>query len=156
MHSTTAWTKKITTLCEGEEVFWKLADVPSFFKFAIKPTVLYRRPCYSGLESLLWKGSHCICGVTGNPGIGKTYFGLFLVVNAVLEKKTVVYQRGETPYLITSDRSCRWHDCPISVDMYIYDAFLTYSTVCSDIPCKKWSIYIHLRALRKSGSWCKV
>eukprot|EP00047_Mylnosiga_fluctuans_P000227 m.188750 g.188750 ORF g.188750 m.188750 type:complete len:720 (-) comp10032_c1_seq1:1216-3375(-) len=57
----------------------------------------FMRPSYSGLEAAINKifevaADERRCAlVLGNPGIGKTYFGLYLLLRAIRAKRTVVY-----------------------------------------------------------------
>jgi hypothetical protein len=61
-------------------------------------SVIYVRPCYPALLALCMtmveipETPHLI--ILGNPGIGKTYFGYFLLFHLARQGATVVYERG--------------------------------------------------------------
>ncbi|KAF0704839.1 hypothetical protein AaE_014734 [Aphanomyces astaci] len=70
---------------------------------------VYIRPCYPPLWKLCWeiihdpKSPHLV--ILGNPGIGKTFFGFFILLQLARENKTVVYESGMwmCRYLLSGD-----------------------------------------------------
>ncbi|RLO08189.1 hypothetical protein DYB28_004230 [Aphanomyces astaci] len=71
------------------------------------------RPCYPPLLKLCWeiihdpKSPHLV--ILGNPGIGKTFFGFFILLQLARENKTVVYESGlsKSRYLFAGDTVVR-------------------------------------------------
>ncbi|RHZ17103.1 hypothetical protein DYB37_012523 [Aphanomyces astaci] len=70
---------------------------------------VYIRPCYLPLWKLCWeiihdpKSPHLV--ILGNPGIGKTFFGFFILLQLARENETVVYESGMwmCRYLLSGD-----------------------------------------------------
>ncbi|KAF0704419.1 hypothetical protein DYB28_008092 [Aphanomyces astaci] len=70
---------------------------------------VYIRPCYPPLWKVCWKliqdpkSPHLV--ILGNPGIGKTFFGIFILLQLARENKTVVYESGASMcrYLFSGD-----------------------------------------------------
>jgi len=69
--------------------------------------LLYVRECYPALlnitEATWEKGKRMI--ILGNPGIGKSYFGFFVILTLISRKQTIVYDNGSMKrrLLITQD-----------------------------------------------------
>ncbi|KAF0774649.1 hypothetical protein AaE_001650 [Aphanomyces astaci] len=70
---------------------------------------LFVRPCYPPLWKLCWKSIHDPLFphlvILGNPGIGKTFFGFFILLQLARENKTVIYECGlsKSRYLFAGD-----------------------------------------------------
>ncbi|RHY91558.1 hypothetical protein DYB35_004758 [Aphanomyces astaci] len=70
---------------------------------------VYIRPCYPPLLTLCWeiihdpKSPHLV--ILGNPGIGKKFFGFFILLQLARDNKTVVYECGlsKSRYLFAGD-----------------------------------------------------
>ena len=83
---------------------------------------LMLRKCYEELYAMIIKSEDKIQAVTGNPGIGKTYFGIYLAIMAIKNGLKVVYNRG-CPYFLSSDAMYKVKRGLIGdVDLYILDA----------------------------------
>ncbi|RGB27176.1 hypothetical protein C1646_769459 [Rhizophagus diaphanus] len=88
---------------EGVNRFWgvlasatceKFLKLPGNIRFLGKeqgPSALFIRKCYLDLEDVVFDNKITKLRITGNPGIGKTYFGYYLLYLLALRDVTVVY-----------------------------------------------------------------
>ena len=60
-------------------------------------SVLKIRKCYRDLLSVVFDDYIRKLRITGNPGIGKTYFGYYLLYQLALRDETVVYHNDGYP-----------------------------------------------------------
>jgi hypothetical protein len=81
------------TITDGDRVL-RLSDGTTFLGLDDRPQELYIRDDYKGLWSLIENNqSMRKVVVTGNPGIGKSYFGLFALHKLSTMGATVVWER---------------------------------------------------------------
>lgn len=83
---------------ENDMAFIAIDNLPPCFP--VQCSYLYVRDCYSVLLGLC-EGQKLV-GITGNPGTGKTFFGIYLVFFLIKTMKTLVYDRGN-PYFISEN-----------------------------------------------------
>ncbi|CAG8825290.1 24523_t:CDS:1, partial [Dentiscutata erythropus] len=57
-------------------------------------TILYIRKCYIHLADIVFNEKIHRCRITGNPGIGKTFFGFYLLYFLSRQNKTIVYHKA--------------------------------------------------------------
>ncbi|CAG8500816.1 7102_t:CDS:2, partial [Paraglomus occultum] len=71
-----------------------------------EPSTLLIRSCYRHLLDLVLDNNSSIRNliITGNPGIGKTYFGYYLLYNLIQRNRTVIYDSHSTDYVIVFDQ----------------------------------------------------
>ena len=106
---------------QGEGKFWKLTDVPWFLPLDDETTTMLVLKCYVDLEKLIMDEDVSKFGVSGNPGIGKTYFGIYLI-NTVKRGGNVIYDRGNPHFINLNTISPLDGQPPDVVELYILDA----------------------------------
>ncbi|CAG8493631.1 4984_t:CDS:2, partial [Ambispora gerdemannii] len=67
--------------------FWKSLE-------NAKGAILYIRKCYDHLANIIFNEKIHRCRITGNPGIGKTVFGFYLLYLLSQQNKTIVYHKA--------------------------------------------------------------
>ena len=132
--------------CDKAKKVITLNRFPSLFRLRLSH--LYVRECYGNLFRLC--GEHDIVGITGNPGIGKTVFGIYLIFKLIMAKKTLVYQRGNFLYWISGEI---FHEVNsvTSVDCYILDALNSQEMLSPHVTAKQ-TVFIYSPA-SKSKHW---
>jgi len=74
--------------------FFQLSEGVYFLGDKEQGTVIYIRECYKHLANIVLNEKIHRCRITGNPGIGKTFFGLYLLHLLSKQKKTIVYHQA--------------------------------------------------------------
>ncbi|CAI2186321.1 18677_t:CDS:2, partial [Funneliformis geosporum] len=69
---------KINELSD-DEAFLRLSEGITFLGKKKGPSILYIRRCYRDMKEVVFKDSTRTLRITGNPGIGKTFFGFYLL-----------------------------------------------------------------------------
>ncbi|EGF77150.1 hypothetical protein BATDEDRAFT_92027 [Batrachochytrium dendrobatidis JAM81] len=117
---------------EGNTVVQLPADVFILGNHSIGSSI-YIRPCYPKLFekslSIVQSADICRLIILGNPGIGKTYFGYFLLLHLARSGATVVYESGvdQKRYLLTPNgvfeggKHAFWKILDSSSTFYIVD-----------------------------------
>ncbi|OAJ42042.1 hypothetical protein BDEG_25546 [Batrachochytrium dendrobatidis JEL423] len=117
---------------EGNTVVQLPADVFILGTYSIGSSI-YIRPCYPKLLekslSIVQSADICHLIILGNPGIGKTYFGYFLLLHLARSGATVVYESGvnQKRYLLTPNgvfeggKHAFWKILDSSSTFYIVD-----------------------------------
>jgi hypothetical protein len=120
---------------EGSLTYIKLADgVPWLLE---ESSILFERQCDKDLFNIISdieKPGKALQGVvvTGNPGIGKSWFLMYLLYRFVLEKRTIVYHHAKKNqgWLFRSDGSVLYFDAneswPVEVKNALKDARTIY------------------------------
>ncbi|CAG8575757.1 3650_t:CDS:2 [Ambispora leptoticha] len=76
--------------------------------------ILYIRKCYDHLANIVFNEKISRCRISGNPGIGKTFFGFYLLYLLSQKNKTIVYHKfGQDPILFDKQ-----HTFSSDVDFY--------------------------------------
>jgi len=71
-----------------------------------KISTLFIRECYLHLSKMIFENVNvCRWRITGNPGIGKTFFGYYLLHHLAQQFKTVVYHKYNMPPILFSKES---------------------------------------------------
>ncbi|RIB06688.1 hypothetical protein C2G38_2115523 [Gigaspora rosea] len=74
--------------------FLQLPDGTYFLGDKKQGSILYIRKCYLHLADIIFKEKMRRCRITGNPGIGKTFFGYYLLYFLSKQNKTIVYHKA--------------------------------------------------------------
>ncbi|RIB06689.1 hypothetical protein C2G38_2007195 [Gigaspora rosea] len=74
--------------------FLQLPDGTYFLGDKKQGTILYIRKCYLHLADIIFNEKINRCRITGNPGIGKTFFGYYLLYLLQKQNKTIVYHKA--------------------------------------------------------------
>lgn len=82
---------KDTEFDEETRDLLKLADDTKFFGLSDQPSKLFIRNCYKDLLNAVRNQQIRKLRISGNPGIGKTFFGYYLLYNLLKNDATVVY-----------------------------------------------------------------
>src|ERR1700744_1952476 len=71
-----------------------------------KPSTLLICKCYRHLLTLVLDNNRWIRNliITGKPGIGKTYFGYYLLYDLIRRNQTVIYDSHSMDYVIVFDQ----------------------------------------------------
>ncbi|RGB23711.1 hypothetical protein C1646_527493 [Rhizophagus diaphanus] len=71
-----------------------------------EPSTLFIRSCYRHLLDIVLDNNSSVRNliITGNPGIGKTYFGYYLLYNLIQRNQTVMYDSHSTGHVIVFDQ----------------------------------------------------
>jgi hypothetical protein len=80
-----------TTFDEGANDIFELEEGVKFFGLEDEPSKLYIRKCYNHLLGVVNNSSIRKLRISGNPGIGKTLFGYYLLYHLVKKNETIVY-----------------------------------------------------------------
>ncbi|RGB22731.1 hypothetical protein C1646_775620 [Rhizophagus diaphanus] len=92
------------------EKFWKdlkIANIDDGFLYLpdYKKPYLFVRNCYVDLKDVILNSKIKRVRITGNPGIGKTYFSYYLLHILSKQKETVIYhEANENPVLFSEER----------------------------------------------------
>ncbi|CAB4412663.1 unnamed protein product [Rhizophagus irregularis] len=70
----------------------KLAYDANFFGLDNQPSRLFIRNCYKDLLDIVLKPEIRNLRISGNPGVGKTFFGYYLLYDLLTKNKTIVYE----------------------------------------------------------------
>ncbi|CAB5187431.1 unnamed protein product [Rhizophagus irregularis] len=70
----------------------KLAYDTNFFGLDNQPSRLFIRNCYKDLLDIVSKPEIRNLRISGNPGVGKTFFGYYLLYDLLTKDKTIVYE----------------------------------------------------------------
>ncbi|RHZ53526.1 hypothetical protein Glove_441g117 [Diversispora epigaea] len=74
-----------------DDEFFQLPRDAHFFGSNEKPSIIYIRKCYNDLLNIVLDDNIRRLRISGNPGIGKTFFGYYLLYHLALSNKTVIY-----------------------------------------------------------------
>ncbi|CAB4443841.1 unnamed protein product [Rhizophagus irregularis] len=88
------WQALKTTKYDKEMPFFTVSEDIKFFGKRSRPSKLFVRKCYNDLLGIIIdniKNGKRDYRLTGNPGIGKTFFGYYLIYDLVKKGKTVIY-----------------------------------------------------------------
>jgi hypothetical protein len=80
-----------TTFDEEANDIFELEEGIKFFGLEDEPSKLYIRKCYNHLLGVVNNSSIRKLRISGNPGIGKTLFGYYLLYHLVKKNETIVY-----------------------------------------------------------------
>ncbi|PKK72608.1 hypothetical protein RhiirC2_776997 [Rhizophagus irregularis] len=84
----------------SEDVYYLLGKDEQGFNIS----TLFIRKCYKDLYKMISKNNHVRrWRITGNPGIGKTFFGFYLLYFLAKQRKTVVYHKLKKPPMLFSE-----------------------------------------------------
>ena len=75
-----------TFLCLSKEISYLLCNDN-------EDQFLLIRSCYHDLSNIILNSKETNCRITTNPGIGKTFFGYYLLYKLAQQNKTVVYHK---------------------------------------------------------------
>ncbi|CAB4478973.1 unnamed protein product [Rhizophagus irregularis] len=68
-------------------------------------STIFIRDCYLDLSKIIFESNRSRWRITGNPGIGKTFFGYYLLYIIAKANRTVVYhQHHRSPILFSEDK----------------------------------------------------
>lgn len=101
--------KKVNTPREPHDIL-ALTNGTNFLGDEDLPSAIYVRPCYLKLLEKTMSIINCDntprLVILGNPGIGKTYFGYYLLAHIARNGGTVVYESGtrKQRYLLSTER----------------------------------------------------
>ncbi|PKK70556.1 hypothetical protein RhiirC2_459882 [Rhizophagus irregularis] len=70
----------------------KLAYDTNFFGLDNQPSRMFIRNCYKDLLDIVSKPEIRNLRISGNPGVGKTFFGYYLLYDLLTKDKTIVYE----------------------------------------------------------------
>ncbi|CAG8435984.1 4251_t:CDS:2 [Funneliformis mosseae] len=84
--------------------FLQLPGNTHFLGEPLEPTTIYIRRCYRDLADIAFNREIQRLRITGNPGIGKTLFGYYLLYLLAIEKKTIIYDNNATDDWIVFDK----------------------------------------------------
>ncbi|CAG8701888.1 2263_t:CDS:1, partial [Funneliformis caledonium] len=85
---------KILDNAKIDNNFFQLSEGVYFLGDKEHGAILYIRKCYIHLAKIILNEKIHRCRITGNPGIGKTFFGLYLLHLLSKQKKTIVYHQA--------------------------------------------------------------
>ncbi|CAG8454146.1 20771_t:CDS:2 [Dentiscutata erythropus] len=74
--------------------FLQLPEGAYFLGDEDQVTILYIRKCYIHLADIVFNEEIRRCRITGNPGIGKTFFGFYLLYLFSRQNKIIVYHKA--------------------------------------------------------------
>nr|CAG8661314.1 256_t:CDS:2 [Entrophospora candida] len=74
--------------------FLQLSEGVYFLGDKEQGNILYIRKCYDHLANIVFNEKIHRCRITGNPGIGKTVFGFYLLYLLSKQNKTIVYHKA--------------------------------------------------------------
>ncbi|RHZ88573.1 hypothetical protein Glove_22g85 [Diversispora epigaea] len=74
-----------------DDEFFQLPKDAHFFGSNEKPSIIYIRKCYNDLLNIVLDDNIRRLRISGNPGIGKTFFGYYLLYHLALSNKTIIY-----------------------------------------------------------------
>ncbi|CAG8840757.1 22424_t:CDS:2, partial [Gigaspora margarita] len=91
--------------------FLKLPEGIYFLGDKEQGAILYMRICYVHLADIVFNENIRRCRITGNPGIGKTFYGFYLLYLLSKQNKTIVYhEAGQYPILFDNQHTFRSKD----------------------------------------------
>ncbi|CAG8688296.1 16218_t:CDS:2, partial [Funneliformis mosseae] len=98
---------------DGLNKFWRvLKDASYGERFLGKengPSAVFIRKCYLDLQVSVFRRNKI--RITGNPGIGKTYFGYYLLYLLALQNQTIVYDNAnETKPIVFEGENAEYND----------------------------------------------
>ncbi|KAF0473030.1 putative crinkler family protein [Gigaspora margarita] len=73
-------------------------------------STLFIRKCYHHLCNIIFESKKTRWRITGNPGIGKTFFGFYLLYLLSQQRKTVVYHIHSKPPILFSEEGVFSHN----------------------------------------------
>lgn len=85
-------------------MFFELSGGGHFFGSDINPSVLFIRKCYDDLLDPIFDEKTRNLRITGNPGVGKTFFGYYLLYQLALLDKTTIYDNHNKLHIILFDQ----------------------------------------------------
>ena|SRR5581483_4384836 len=89
-----------TEFSPSDEKFLKLSKGAHFFGSDKKPSVLFIRKCYNDLLVPVLDKNIRNLRIMGNPGIGKTFYGYYLLYKLARSNTTVIYDNHINPQVI--------------------------------------------------------
>ncbi|KAF0473026.1 putative crinkler family protein [Gigaspora margarita] len=72
-------------------------------------STLFIRECYHHLCKIIFESKKTRWRITGNPGIGKTFFGFYILYLLSQQRKTVVYHIHSKPPILFSEEGVFSH-----------------------------------------------
>ncbi|CAG8500197.1 1494_t:CDS:2, partial [Ambispora leptoticha] len=89
--------------------------------------VLYIRKCYDHLANIVFNEEIFRCRISGNPGIGKTFFGFYLFYLLSQKNKTIVYYNfSQTPILFNEQHTFRSSNLDVYFEEYLRNRDVWY------------------------------
>ncbi|CAI2188688.1 19541_t:CDS:2 [Funneliformis geosporum] len=85
------WKVLKDTIFTLNKKFFRLPGDAHFFGNDKEPSILYIRKCYNDLNDTVFNNNVKNLRISGNPGIGKTFYGYYLLYHLALLYKTVIY-----------------------------------------------------------------
>ena len=85
------WQAIKNTNHDGKSSLFTVSENSNFFGKPSKPSKIFVRKCYNDLLNIVSNDKIRNLRLTGNPGIGKTFFGYYLIYYLVKCGKTVIY-----------------------------------------------------------------
>src|ERR1043166_1699296 len=84
-------------------------------------STLFIRNCYLDLSEIIFNSHGSRWRITGNPGIGKTFYGYYLLYLIAQENGTAIYhQHHRPPILFSKDTVC----CSAEDNIHIFKDYL--------------------------------
>ncbi|CAH1767267.1 7378_t:CDS:2 [Entrophospora sp. SA101] len=88
--------------------FLRLSEGVYFLGDKEQGAILYIRKCYDHLSNIVFNEKIHRCRITGNPGIGKTVFGFYLLYLLSKQNKAIVYHKAcQYPILFNKQHTFR-------------------------------------------------
>ena len=88
---TNFWKALNETEYSFDEEFFQLSGGAHFFGSVEEPSVLFIRECYDDLISTAFDMNVRKLRISGNPGIGKPFYGYYLLYHLAMLNKTVIF-----------------------------------------------------------------
>ena len=85
------WEALKVTEFRVDDVFLQLPGSAHLFGKNDEPSKLFIRKCYNDLINVVFKDNVRKLRISGNPGIGKTFFGYYILYHLAVLDKTVIY-----------------------------------------------------------------
>ncbi|KAF0382297.1 putative crinkler family protein [Gigaspora margarita] len=99
--------------------FLRLSDNNHFFGKQSQPSVVFIRDCYIDLEGIVFDKKIRRLRITGNPGIGKTFFGYYILYKLASKCKTVIYHKVNNDPIIFSNEGSISKENLFSFNQYL-------------------------------------